>query len=51
LGNAKGLIVGKKFVQQEIAIPTKGEMRDLARVAAETGIKVLVDGREFSNIN
>lgn len=48
LGNAKGLIVGRKFVQQEIAVPTKGEMRDLARVAVETGIKVFVDGHEFS---
>jgi pyruvate-formate lyase-activating enzyme len=48
LGNSKGCIVGDSTPQREIAVPTREQMHTLAGVAAEAGIRLFVDGHEYT---
>jgi len=51
LGNSKGCIVGASPSQREIATPKREQMHALARTAAETGLRVFVDGHEYTAKN
>lgn len=48
LGNSKGRIVGESTPPREITIPAREHMCALAGAAAEAGVRLFVDGREYT---